>query len=363
MKVNFKSIIFSVFLSVFGACFLTVGCSQSAFAVGTLISAPSRVDMVYDDSRNTLYITSGGSVLRYSLDTNSFLPPFELGGRLMGIDISPDDNTLAVADHNLYGIHLVDLQTGESKRVVYKSKGERGTFAVAFSGNDTVLVTSSFDGSGWVPMRKYNLSTDTFTILLDSVRQDTMVSASADNSVIGFAENNISDGPFGCYRTKDGRIIRKDGYEDGTGWFNYEIAANRNGTQYAIPTGLGTFLADGDLVKFAIIGDRFNGQPTGVAYNPVKDIVYFPWAETSQVYAYDTNTLLMVGSYDFENIFDYTGNHAYVEGRVKISRDGRYLFVTVQNGVRYVDLSLTSNETAIKKLTSPDPSVHMLNSK
>jgi hypothetical protein len=56
---------------------------QRAEAAGTFITAPSRVDMVHDSARDTVYITSGGgSVLRYQLGTNSFLSPFNLGGNL-----------------------------------------------------------------------------------------------------------------------------------------------------------------------------------------------------------------------------------------------------------------------------------------
>ncbi len=346
-----------MFKAILLSLFLITSFSQNGFAAGTFITAPNRTDMIYDGIRQILYITSSSSVLRYSLSTNSFLPPFELGGNLIGIDISPDDNTLAVADHNLYGIYLIDLKSGQSKRVIYKPAGDRGSFAVAFASNKTLLITASFDGSGWVPLRKYDITTDTFTTLA-AVMQDTMVSASADGSVIGFAESNISDGRFGRYRTADGNMLRKDGYTDGTGWFNYEIGVNRNGTQYAIPTYGGTFLTDSTLTKYAIVGDYAGGQPIGVAYNPVKDIVYFAWATTSQVYAYDSNTLQKVASYDFENNFSSPGNHAFVEGRMKISKDGKYLFVTVKNGVRYIDLNLPGNKLTTEKLLSPDHSVH-----
>src|SRR6185369_6371980 len=64
----------------------------------SLISAPGRVDMVYDPGRDVVYITSGSSVLRYQLTAGTFLSPFALGGNLMGMDLSPDGNTLMVAD-------------------------------------------------------------------------------------------------------------------------------------------------------------------------------------------------------------------------------------------------------------------------
>lgn len=81
-------------------------------AEGFFIPASSRVDMVYDDNRHLVYITNGNSLLRYDLSTASFLSPIQLGGNLSGIDISPDGNTLAVADRSGVWIHLVDLQTG-----------------------------------------------------------------------------------------------------------------------------------------------------------------------------------------------------------------------------------------------------------
>jgi hypothetical protein len=82
-------------LSVIG-----IGHVRLANAEGTFISAPNRVDMVHDQNRNLLYISSGGDVLRYDLNSHQFLPPFQLGGDLKGMDLSPDANTLAVTDYS-----------------------------------------------------------------------------------------------------------------------------------------------------------------------------------------------------------------------------------------------------------------------
>ena len=93
---------------------------QRAEAAGTFVPAPGRVDMVYDSSRDTLYVTSGASVLRYHLGTNSFLSPFNLGGSLAGLDLSPDGNTLVVADRTRTAantwVHVVDLRTGAASK-------------------------------------------------------------------------------------------------------------------------------------------------------------------------------------------------------------------------------------------------------
>src|SRR5207249_4636243 len=84
-----------------------------------LISAANRVDMVYDAGRDILYITSGSTVLRYQLASDSFLTPFQLSGSLMGIDLSPDGNTLIVAESTATSnvqVHVIDLTSGQSRQ-------------------------------------------------------------------------------------------------------------------------------------------------------------------------------------------------------------------------------------------------------
>lgn len=324
-------------------CIALVAAGQAARAAGTLIPAPARVDMVYDSARDTLYITNGPSVLRYQIGTNSFLPPIELGGTLSGVDLSPDGNTLAVADETRSAtqlwIHLVDLTTGVSRKATFpRGSGEGGTFTVAFGSDGAVVVTSTYEGSGWVPLRRYDPATGTTTVLASMVRLDTMLAPSADRSVIGFAESDASDGPFGRYRVGDGHLLRKSGYTDGTSKYNYEMAANRNGMQYAIPTYGGTYIYTDDLHKITTIGQYAGPQPIGVVYHPAEDIVYFAWSGSTQVRAYDADTFTQVAAYDFEHSFTNPGGWAFSQGRLKMSPDGSLLFATVNGGVRYMRL-------------------------
>jgi hypothetical protein len=315
--------------------------TNEAQAVGTFIPAPSRFDMVYDSNRDVLYISSGGSILRYHIGSNTFLTPFVTGGNLGGIDISPDGNTLVVADRRrletLVWVYVVDLQTEQITQLQFpRGFFEGGTFTVAFANDGLVLSTSLFEGSGWVPLRKFNPLTGDWS-QVDEVRQDTMITASGNMGIIGFAEANISDGRFGLYRVADGNVVRKT-FQDGTGWFNYEIGVNRNGTQYAIPTFGGTFIADVNLNKFHVIGQQGGNHPIGVVYHPVENIVYFAWVDTTQIRAFDTSSFAQIAAHDFEFTFTNPGNDAFVHGRLKTSRDGSLLFATVGGGVRYLRL-------------------------
>lgn len=311
----------------------------TAHALGTFIPAPGRVDMAYDEKRDIVYITSGGDLLRYNVSTGSFLPAVMVGGSLRGVDLSPDGDTLAVADSDFSSTHLwvrlVDLDTLSHSRLQTPREGnmESGTWAVSYAYDGSLLATTGFLGSGWTPMRRFNVDTGAVTVIA-GVRQNTMVSASGDRRSIAFAESNSSDGPWGKYQPATGEFVRREWYENGTSRFNFEIATNANGSQYAIPTYGGTFVYNSAYAKIATFGTYAGPQPIGVAYHPVDSLAYFPWAETSEVKVYDMNALAPVGSYDFEYEFGHGGNDAYNEGRTKLSGDGSLLMVTVEGGVR-----------------------------
>ena len=328
-----------------------------ARADGTYIPIGNRMDILPDAPRHILYVTSGPNVLRYNWKTNAYETPFALSGTLKGLDISPDGKLLAVADNKrrdeIVGLYLIDLTTGTPRRIEWtrpKNSLEGGTFSVAFTASGKLLVTSSFEGSGWVPMRRIDPATGTVTDLgsnaFDEVRQDTMLCASGDRKIVAFAESNSSDGPFGTYTDATGEFERRDGYTNGTSAFNFEIGMNRDGSQMAIPTYMGTYVYNSTFAKIQTIGVYASGQPIGVAYNPTANIAYFPWADSKQVRAYNTDTGQQVGTFEAEATFDHTGNHAFQSGRTRVASDGSLLATTIPNGVRIWNLIDTPEPTA-----------------
>ena len=310
---------------------------SAAHADGTLINAPSRVDIAYDDGRGLLYITSGNQMLRYDLGTSTFETPVTISGASLEVmDISPDGSTAAIADTTYSGqnnyIHLVNLDTLAVSTVNFPLQNGGGTFTVAYGKDGNLLVSCEFNGSGWVPLWLYDPKSGAETNL-GTVSQDTMLRSSANGKIIALAESNNSGGPYGNYSFKTG-VLNQNG---GTGWFNYEIGVNKNATLYAIPTYGGTYIADRSLaLTGTVIGTYAGEQPIAAAFHPKKDLVYFPWTGTTNVEVYDTRTWTAVKSYDFEDTFENPGNHAFVQGRTKLSKDGSLLFVTVTGGVRYV---------------------------
>lgn len=307
----------------------------AAPVASVFIAAPDRADMVYDERRDLVYISSPGQILRYKVASATFLPPVTVGGIPKGIDLSPDGNTLAVTDFEysatLVRIKLVNLDTlAVMQRDTPSQPSEPGTWAVSYAADSSFIATTW--GSGWSRMQRFE--TSGLTTVLAVVSNGSMVSASGDRQVIAFAEAGISDGRWGVYDTRTGEIVRRQ-LSDGTGSSNYEIATNAIGNQYAIPANDGAYIFGADYTLVARVGSDPASRPIGVAYHPVDSLAYFPWGGTSEVRVYDMDLFVHVGAYDVEQSFP-TINWAYNQARIRLSGDGSLLMVTVDGGVRIV---------------------------
>ena len=61
-------------------------------------------------------------------------------------------------------------------------------------------------------------------------------------------------------------------------WFFFEVAASRNGEQFAVPTYVGTYIFDQNLNQIGnLIGEGAGGSPIGAVYSSTFDLVYFSW--------------------------------------------------------------------------------------
>ncbi|MGA2786622.1 MAG: LamG-like jellyroll fold domain-containing protein [Verrucomicrobiota bacterium] len=325
--------------------------------VSTFIPAANRVDMVPDAARGLLYITAGNQVLRYDLNAGAFLSPFTFGTSLCGIDISPDNNTLIVADTAAYNdssvwVYVVDLRAGTNYAATFpRAFYEGGTYAVAFGYDGAAIITSTFLGSGWVPMRRYDPVLKSVTTVANP-RHNSMVSASGDGRIMGVAEADISSGPLDRYDVASQTITGSTG----EGWFNFEAGVNRNGSQFAVPTYGGTYIYDTNLNQIGLLGTYASEGPIGLAYDPAADLVFFAWWPSSEIRAYETHSMIEVARYDCGYNFGWVGNAAFQQGRVRVSRDGVNLFVTVGGGVRWISRPVGAPaDLAITQTNSPNP--------
>lgn len=198
------------------------------------ISVPQRVDFTFDG--HVLYITAGSQLVRFDVPAGVSLPPLPIGGNLMGVDALPGSRLLAVADSTTQNgtnrVHLVDTETSVVSEVSFPLEfGEVGTFMVAWAGDGTLLISSSYGGSGWTPLRSYDPLTQQVTDF-GNVRQNTMLTPSADRLTIALAEANISSGPVRAYNVSSVLIDTSIN----TGWFTFEVAVSPHGRSFCVPT-------------------------------------------------------------------------------------------------------------------------------
>lgn len=297
----------------------------------TFISASDRIDMVQDAERNLLYIsTTGGDVLRYDLASKSLLSPFEFSGQPAGIDISPDQDKLAVADTALGGVHIVDLATGTTQDYLFP-QGLSGTSRlVLFEDNQTLLVAT---GGG--TLRELNLADGSMKSFSTGMTAWRM-GISADRSSVVVATSNDSASDAIRVRTSDELVLGTTHV-----WTRYGVATSRDGSQTIVMTFDGAQIYNGDLQKIASVGVPSREYAIEVAYSPTHDIVYFGWAGDhpevhTRVEAYDTTTLRKIQTLDPAHTF---GNSPSFNPQMRISGDGTQLYSATDGGVNIYRLS------------------------
>ena len=181
-----------------------------------------------------------------------------------------------------------------------------------------------------MPLRKY-LPASKYTVAITArISQDTMLAASADREFIAYAEPSSSAGDYGRFRCRATQLqppLRANAYL-------YEIGISRNGTQLAVPTGGGVVLSGAPVQKLD------EKETIGVAYHPQRDFVFIARAGISTIAVYETATYTKVKELDFGDKFEWVGNHAFQRGRLRLSSDGKFIFCTVQGGVRCAETGL-----------------------
>jgi hypothetical protein len=324
-----------------------------AHADGVLINATNRTDMVYDHARGLIYVANGSEIERYDVVHNYPLSPIVLSGSsLMGLDLSPDGKTLAVADGTQVGgknvVHLVNADTLVDTKAMTASQpiGQSGLFDLLYAHDGTLLVTGMYLGSGTVPFLRLDPSTLTWTTVPmpvsagPGIEQNTMLATDAGKRTFALAESNSSDGRWDVYFPATGEMDARDWYVDGTSAFNYDVGISGDGTQFTIIAESGAFVYDASYNLLTTLGaSGLDAHPIGVAYHPVDHKLYAPVAGTSNVLVYDTTTFQQIGSYNFLNSFTVPSSDiGFMGGRTRLSDDGSILMVSVTGGVRFLQL-------------------------
>ncbi|WP_313917198.1 hypothetical protein [Tahibacter sp.] len=324
----------------------------AATGIGS-VNAATYVDLFITNAKdhafdgNLLYVTSGAQLHRYDLSRCTQYPPLALGQQLYGVDASPDGRYVAVANGGVVNgnvrVFLFDKFGQRAPRIVsYPAEfGESGSYMVSWEGNSSLLISGTYGGSGWTPLRRYAVATGALT-QVRSVRQNTMLAASANGQTTALAESNISSGPVHVLEAASGNV----GASANTNWFVFEIAANSDGSRLIVPTYAGAFLYQRqgtNLSQTGTIGAYANHGPVAAAFAPddsriVTASYAFTATPTQQgIVLYDAQTLARIATID-PYPFGWTGNGALGAGRLTLSRDGNWLAATLNDRVRLYDV-------------------------
>ena len=300
---------------------------------GHLFPAANSRDMIHNTKNNTLYISNDTEILQYDMASGALLDTIVVGGQLLGLDINLDYSQIAVADNTVadsqVSVHLIDTLTHGISQLSFSADFmESGTYSVAYTSDNNLVSTSTLGGSGWVPLRHVDI--DSEVVLYErSVRQSSMLSANPDDTLIAFSESNISGGPYGIYDYNSLTMSLTDRASS----FLYDIAIDRTNSYLAIPTaqGLRIFDTSGNLIT--MIPASTYGAPLGVAYNPVDDLLYVSWANSSTVGVFNSLTHDFIENINIPYTMSWHGNWGMSDGHIKISDDGTQALLQVPGGI------------------------------
>ncbi len=306
----------------------------------SLIPVTDYQDLVYDPTRNILYITtSDGTVQRYDVATQTLLAPFQVGNRLEGADITPDDSSLFVADDERGAtqgwFHQVNLTTGAVTNVSYwLTQSAEGSWDIAIANNGIALAT--IDGENGLPLYAINVVTDAISTQSNvpgiggTVAERATLSVGADRSLILLQESPSSNGAFFFYNPAWDDFAHN--YTPPVEYCGGSPVVNRNGTLAALEVngGASIFSANSNAVQ------NLSGLTGGLAFDPSKDILYGVNPTTDLIYAYDTNTWAL--KYTLPVGETISASSQFGTGTIVVSPDDKYLFLTTASGIREYNL-------------------------
>jgi hypothetical protein len=316
----------------------------------TLIPVSDRRDLIVDGGRNQLYLTtSSGTVERYDMTTGTLLTPWKVGNSLNGGDITPDGSALYIAENQQGAtqgiVRKVNLTTGAVTNLTTPDASwDTLPSDVAIASNGIGLVRRR---GQWQQMLELNLSTDVITprSISGLLYGGDLIARSGDRSLLlirgadGLFTYNAVTNSFSPQRPANANSL---------------FAVNRDGSLIAVEVGTSISILDRNLNSV----ENLTNVDGGLAFDPIRDILYAASAATDQIIAFDTNTWQEL--YRFNVGEDLRGNSSFDDpskplgnGVMTVSNDGRYLFLSTIMGVRMFNLGATAGNTRSHTISLP----------
>ncbi|MHC4754945.1 MAG: YncE family protein, partial [Planctomycetota bacterium] len=303
-------------------------CTEPALGWIDIIDINSPRDIVFDDLRNLLYVsTEAGEIERFDLSTNQFLSPVSVGGSPHGMDITADHNALYVADIQLSDgngvVHKVNLDTLSVTNLTYSvDEFEDGSYDIAIGSEGIALVTGS--GITWLALYVLDTNTDTITVRPDVLGQSKVsdnirVIRSYDRSTLWLV-NNSSDGWIRVYDAPTDTFVAEKKHYDYL--HNSPIALNRDGSMAAIQLYGHCRIVDPNFNMIMGLDD----SRMGAVFDPASNLFYQFHLKRSTLFAVDTAV------WEFSDYVSTCLNTEtytkFTRGETAVTADGRVLGIT-----------------------------------
>ncbi|BCM89672.1 hypothetical protein IAD21_01519 [Abditibacteriota bacterium] len=373
-------------LGVFSVLAATLGVGSSAFAQTTPTATPVPViagstfvpasgffDFVPDTGRGLVYFSRGTQILRWRRSDQSWLAPVEVGGSLRALDISPDGNTLAVADASpstlgsptaaWARVALVNLNTLAVSNILYALRsGENGAYSLAYDAGGNLLISPSItpgqaNGGAFHIWNAASNQVSTLYARTSSgtindfpVASNTAIVADTTRSCLSFVEIGSSTGNWGFYTPGTGgaigtltRFMGVTGINGGNypGEYPYGIAPD-TGSRFFIPTAgalqvrssTGAFLA------------RYGGSGTtaspnlSAAYDSSRSLLYLTPTTSSKIEIRDPSNFSSRATLNAGMAWPSSPSNTppYTVAHMRAAANGTLLGVQVTDGVRLYTL-------------------------
>lgn len=317
------------------------------FGETTTLIASNPKDHVFDPTRNVLYATSGDRILRRDPKTGDTLAALAIGTSLTALDITPDGKFLLVGEgtvdliNGLGSLYKINLDTNAVRTISFPVElTESGVFDMAAISNTRAFVTTSSLTSDRVALREVNLATNTVTNRTDGfaggagvVRPNSRLDRNASRSAMLLveAQDPTLDAGSVVYAYDPATDSFPHSSQINASLNDAHVGISRDGSLLAIEAaGFGLKVLDDELNVVQTL-THFRG---GVAFDPVRDILYAGDTTTNELVALKIGTWAEL--YRATAGEDLPDSGVYFE--MQTSARAKFLSYTTPSGVRYIQL-------------------------
>ncbi|MCH8047234.1 MAG: tandem-95 repeat protein [Planctomycetes bacterium] len=297
-----------------------------------LIPVSNRRGTVYDPFRNLLYISTGSTLLRYSVGSQSFLSPFAgLGTSVGAIDISPDGRFLyggdGAASADTAFVRKMDLETGQRTNITFsKSRVEGGIQSLSIAANGMALMTFPYQGSGPTTLRKLDLQSETVSNVRSIDESSTVVRSEDGSALMIFGAAH----PYTLrvYDAASDSLSASLAIANTNGSYG---AVNRDGTKFVLwswSDGLNVFDEQLNTIE------PLPGWRGGAGFDSARDLLYVGDPAKNEIVVLETNNFQQIARIP-------VGENIDNNNKIFTTSDGGQLFITTASGLRMISLTPT----------------------